>query len=834
MAKSLKELGIDETKFTEEEINLITGQESDEMKKQIADNILMFNDMTGKVAEHFDRTEEQLDQHASVNAGFHDYEQSSFMSKKTVGDLCTLYRVFFENDPRFRSFLKQVEKYSLLDPYEHKDYIDEQNLVNELSSKTFELQNIIDKEEARLQEEIREITSSDEYNNASQEEKDKQNHKILIKSETLDNRRRAVATFSNYFENLTSGNLADLEDNYSVKYYDINEKNETVPIESVKDKTDNFFKTTGNEAPQHMKISKVENGYYSDVYLINASGVRLDATFDMTKEGPERIDYVDVANKTMTEKDMRDKLIFPHEPRMTDIDQTVSGDCYLMSSLQDMARLYPEKIKDMIRDNGDGTATVRFFARETIDAEKGFKKYSPVYVRVDKSVPVFTDPEGNEKERMGKDCLWVNLIEKAYAMSGLCETKFDVKNLPIDPSMEQNKGWIPKVSNIEGNRQDMFLENILGYDAAPRFLAVPRPEAIADNGMTTNPLKETYFNEIKNSIDAGCIVSMGTKPKGQTSILYGGHGFSIIGAYKTDTVPPMHYLRLKNPWAKTDSMNGVENIIYDGQFATATVNVKDGIFDISMEEMFQDCDYLSITGSQNLVNTPHMKTEGYDIITKDEIQADKNSRVSADRLTDFMKVSNDLYDAMISTNSFFSNDSPEYKKLVEGIKEFRHNLAMSNGRELKDMKKITEPLIKLVDDYESHVEKAGKPSRRQRLRRSICEGIRYTVDAIDAGLNPETEFEREYARTLMDRYYSANNIEKPQNMDDITEKLFNNKAFRKIANSTNICKLTAPSEKQMQKHFREIENSLKGRGMEGNVNLQTMKQDKKVLKSFSR
>ena len=64
--------------------------------------------------------------------------------------------------------------------------------------------------------------------------------------------------------------------------------------------------------------------------------------------------------------------------------------------------------------------------------------FQPVYVRVDKKIPRIED--WGSTDRLSSDCLWVNLIEKAYAMSGLHESHRDVVNLPADPAVRAQSG----------------------------------------------------------------------------------------------------------------------------------------------------------------------------------------------------------------------------------------------------------------------------------------------------------------------------------------------------------------------------------------------------------
>jgi hypothetical protein len=49
-----------------------------------------------------------------------------------------------------------------------------------------------------------------------------------------------------------------------------------------------------------------------------------------------------------------------HEVDMNDVDQGGIGNCYVMASIAAVARQDPERIKNMVHDNGDGTYTVTF------------------------------------------------------------------------------------------------------------------------------------------------------------------------------------------------------------------------------------------------------------------------------------------------------------------------------------------------------------------------------------------------------------------------------------------------------------------------------------------
>lgn len=75
--------------------------------------------------------------------------------------------------------------------------------------------------------------------------------------------------------------------------------------------------------------------------------------------------------------DRRKDVLFAHEPSMNDVRQRFLGDCYLQGALSSLVMNHPEKLKEGIKDNGDGTVTVRFFRKyeQLTDQEKLSYRY---------------------------------------------------------------------------------------------------------------------------------------------------------------------------------------------------------------------------------------------------------------------------------------------------------------------------------------------------------------------------------------------------------------------------------------------------------------------------
>lgn len=102
--------------------------------------------------------------------------------------------------------------------------------------------------------------------------------------------------------------------------------------------------------------------------------------------------------------------LFPHPPSVHDVKQGAIGDCYFMAGLASIVAQNPEAVKNMIRDNGNGTVTVKLY---DVQAQDGHKTFAPKFLTFDKSV-LHTDYA--IREHASKDAPWVALLEKAYAI----------------------------------------------------------------------------------------------------------------------------------------------------------------------------------------------------------------------------------------------------------------------------------------------------------------------------------------------------------------------------------------------------------------------------------
>ncbi len=128
--------------------------------------------------------------------------------------------------------------------------------------------------------------------------------------------------------------------------------------------------------------------------------------------------YTMHSNDDTMESNVKDIPLFLHKPHLNDIKQGYIGDCYFLAAITAYMRTNPEGIMNMFYDIGDGTVLVRLYMgfdqnnRRVDTAEEMTKPdvtMRPVYIRVRKDYDI---------SATAQDCMWVQLLEKAYTSTG--------------------------------------------------------------------------------------------------------------------------------------------------------------------------------------------------------------------------------------------------------------------------------------------------------------------------------------------------------------------------------------------------------------------------------
>ncbi|WP_216897597.1 ADP-ribosyltransferase [Nocardia alni] len=98
-------------------------------------------------------------------------------------------------------------------------------------------------------------------------------------------------------------------------------------------------------------------------------------------------------------------LFGPHGPQARDARQGAARDCTLIAPLKAIAQRDPQAIRDMLRDHGDGTVSVRLRVDRALE-----------WVRVEKSIYVYPGTQsGYFAGHNPGEPLWPAMIEKAFA-----------------------------------------------------------------------------------------------------------------------------------------------------------------------------------------------------------------------------------------------------------------------------------------------------------------------------------------------------------------------------------------------------------------------------------
>lgn len=146
----------------------------------------------------------------------------------------------------------------------------------------------------------------------------------------------------------------------------------------------------------------------------------------MSEEELQKIDentiaYVEdtIYSKNMDESNIKDIPLFLHEPNINDVKQSSIGDCWLVSAISAVVRSSPDFIKSMFHDTGDGNVIVRLYSIEKDGKNIFVDKYNRNDTSMNFKVEYFKLRKHYETGwGNASDCTWVQLLEKAYALSG--------------------------------------------------------------------------------------------------------------------------------------------------------------------------------------------------------------------------------------------------------------------------------------------------------------------------------------------------------------------------------------------------------------------------------
>jgi hypothetical protein len=154
----------------------------------------------------------------------------------------------------------------------------------------------------------------------------------------------------------------------------------------------------------------------------------------------------------MVKTQRADGELFVNGPGVDDAVQGMIGNCYFVASMAAVAGVSPQQIQDRMRENPDGTVSVKFSAFDQ-DGKKTDQE-----TRVDRDVLVQAAGPGagqamygssSQKDAAGRQEAWVPMMEKAYA---------------------QMNGGFEKIGN--GGSSAVALEALTGVKAKAQLIGV--------------------------------------------------------------------------------------------------------------------------------------------------------------------------------------------------------------------------------------------------------------------------------------------------------------------------------------------------------------------------
>lgn len=263
---------------------------------------------------------------------------------------------------------------------------------------------------------------------------------------------------------------------------------------------------------------------------------------------PEQPTTVDLKDPALREKHLNGNYkverftgpLFVDGASPSDVKQGSIGNCYFAAAMGSIAQSNPEKLQDMIKDNGDGSYDVTF----KVKSGYGYRaKYKDKTVTVDGDL-VVRSPGGrplygaantnyNDKEKME---MWYPIVEKAYAA--------------LHGNSYHEVG--------DGGRSSDVFESVLGGNASYKLIS-SGPERI--------------YKQIAEASEKGWPVAASTYGKDSPEAeryagakLYAWHAYSVLGVEEEGG---KKYVQLRNPWGNTEPGNDGKN---------------DGIFRLDIEQ----------------------------------------------------------------------------------------------------------------------------------------------------------------------------------------------------------------------------------------------------------
>ena len=262
--------------------------------------------------------------------------------------------------------------------------------------------------------------------------------------------------------------------------------------------------------------------------------------------------------------DRTEEPLFAHEPTVNDLRQGKVSNCYMVSAITGLIQYDSNIIKRCMREESDGTVTVRLF-----------RNGEPVYVNVDKRTPQLVT--GGAILTDGP--LWMNILERAIAVLGRAG----------------NRGY-GSLWYGDGNE----IVSMLTGAKASQIVSIKSSQTNdrkPDDKQFDKDEKTKLFLEICSAKKLGRVYSCGTYNSSGAG-LNDGHAYTLLDGRE---IHGERYVLLRNPYANMSlKYNEKGDRSKSTTFASSTADATCGQFLMKFDEFLRDfaaINYVTIAGA---------------------------------------------------------------------------------------------------------------------------------------------------------------------------------------------------------------------------------------------
>ena len=283
-----------------------------------------------------------------------------------------------------------------------------------------------------------------------------------------------------------------------------------------------------------------------------------------------------------------DAPLFAHEPTVNDLRQGKVSNCWMVAGTCAAINYEPNIIKDCMKDNGDGTVTVRLYKNEK-------NMPTPIYIRVTKEVPKLIT--GGAIHTSG--ALWMQILEKAAAFLGYSSATKQDENAGYDALWHgKPDDWVFALTGRFGDRiigssmRSTFVEGDLFSKEVGGFSRQINNDITSDGFHLKNEkFKAELFNQLINARKDGRIFTYGSKAS-DTPGMNTGHAYTVVSAGED---ADGRFVIMRNPYGNMSAKYKDDgSLCKTDYYATSSMNETCGMFKISYEDFLKNCGGLSM------------------------------------------------------------------------------------------------------------------------------------------------------------------------------------------------------------------------------------------------